>query len=78
MPYIGHFFGGTKQQEYKRTIELFKQIYETKGLYYALALLYDSQYDRKDLKAMMDMLETDIRSKVNAIKKEVDKKNNAN
>lgn len=53
--------GGTKKAEYNRSIELFKEIYKAKGLYYALALLYDSQYDRKDIKAMMDILEIDVR-----------------
>src|SRR6185369_48659 len=46
-------FGGSKDAEYRRSAELFVQIAKEKGAYYALALLYDSQYDRKDLKRMM-------------------------
>ena len=46
----------SKNQEYKRTIELFGQIYKNKGLYFALALLYDSQYGNKDLKGMLEVL----------------------
>jgi hypothetical protein len=49
-------FGGTKDAEYRRTIEMFEDIYKTKGLYYALALLYDSQYENKDLLGMMEIL----------------------
>jgi hypothetical protein len=47
---------GSKHQEYVRTIELFEQIYKEKGLYCALALLYDSQYDNKDLLGMLEVL----------------------
>jgi hypothetical protein len=35
---------------------MFEDIYKTKGLYYALALLYDSQYENKDLLGMMEIL----------------------
>jgi hypothetical protein len=49
-------FGGTKDAEYRRTIQLFEEIYKNKGLYYALALLYDSQYDREDIKNMMELI----------------------
>jgi hypothetical protein len=48
-------FGGTKDAEYRRSIELFKEIFKNKGVYFALAFLYDSQYDRKDIKEMMDL-----------------------
>jgi len=48
--------GGTKDAEYRRTIQLFEEIYKNKGLYYALALLYDSQYDREDIKNMMELI----------------------
>lgn len=47
---------GTKLAEYERTIELFEQIYKSKGLYFALALLYDSQYTNADLCGMMEVL----------------------
>lgn len=50
------FGPGSKHNEYVRTIELFEQIYKEKGLYFAIALLYDSQYDNKDLLGMMEVL----------------------
>jgi hypothetical protein len=49
-------FGGTKDAEYRRTIEMFEEIYSEKGLFYALAFLYDSQYDRQDILAIMEIL----------------------
>lgn len=49
-------FGGTKDAEYRRTIELFEETFKEKGTYYALALLYDSQYDREDILKMMEIL----------------------
>lgn len=47
----------TKEGEYYRTIELFEYLFKTQGPYYALAILYDSQYGRDDIKAMMDLIE---------------------
>lgn len=47
---------GTKTAEYTRTIELFEEIHKSKGLYFALALLYDSQYTNADLCGMMEVL----------------------
>ena len=49
-------FGGTKNAEYRRSIQMFEQIYKEKGLYFALAFLYDSQYGSKDILAMMEIL----------------------
>ncbi len=49
-------FGGSKNAEYRRSIEMFEQIYKEKGLYYALAFLYDSQYTNEDLLGMMEIL----------------------
>ena len=49
-------FGGTKNAEYRRSIQHFENIYKEKGLYFALAMLYDSQYDRNDILAMMEIL----------------------
>ncbi len=46
----------TKIDEYKRSVELFEEIYKEKGLYFALALLYDSQYENKDLLGMLEVL----------------------
>jgi len=48
--------GSTKSAEYKRSIELFQEIYQSKGIYYAFAFLYDSQYDKNDILAMMEIL----------------------
>lgn len=48
----------TKEQEYKRTIEMIPEIFEREGkngTYFVLAFLYDSGYTNKDLKAMMDL-----------------------
>ena len=44
------------ESEYKRTIQMFKEIYDSKGLYFALALLYDSGYTREDIGNMMEVL----------------------
>ena len=48
--------GGTKKQEYLRTIELLEEIFEAKGIYFALAFLYDAGYDRKDIHNMMELI----------------------
>jgi hypothetical protein len=48
-------FGGSKDSEYRRSIELFDKIFKEKGTYYALAFLYDSQYDRNDISKMMEI-----------------------
>jgi hypothetical protein len=48
-------FGGTKNAEYRRSVELFNEIFKEKGAYYALAFLYDSQYDRNDISKMMEI-----------------------
>ncbi len=55
--------GGTKKQEYLRTIELLDTIYEEQGLYFVLAFLYDSQYDRKDIHEMMELLAVKLKRK---------------
>lgn len=47
----------TKKAEYRRSIELFQEILNTQGIYFALALFYDSGYNNKDLKAMMELCE---------------------
>ena len=48
-------FGGTKNAEYRRSIELFEEIFTKQGVYFALAFLYDSQYGREDVKKMMEL-----------------------
>lgn len=50
--------GGTKDAEYRRTIDMIPQIFAEhgkNGTYFVLAFLYDSQYSNEDLKAMMDL-----------------------
>ena len=49
-------FGSTKKGEYYRSIELFEEIFKTRGVYFALAFLYDSQYTKEDIKGMMDLI----------------------
>lgn len=49
-------FWPSKNAEYRRSIELFEEIYKTQGAYFALAFLYDSGYEGKDLKRMMDLI----------------------
>ena len=48
---------GTKRAEYERSIRMFELIYKQQGLYFALAFLYDSQYDREDMLKMMEIIE---------------------
>ena len=55
--------GGTKEQEYLRTIDLLDTIYKEQGLYFVLAFLWDSGYSRKDIHEMMKLLE---RAKINS------------
>jgi hypothetical protein len=50
-------FGGTKHAEYMRSIELLEEIFKTQGIYFALAFLNDSGYDRQDISNMMHILE---------------------
>lgn len=47
----------TKEEEYLRSIELFKEVYDTKGLMLALYLLADSGYNNEDLYNMAKLLE---------------------
>lgn len=49
-------YGGSKSREYKRTIELLKEINENQGLYFVLAFLYDCQYSREDIAAIMELI----------------------
>lgn len=49
-------FGGSKAQEYKRTIEHLRQITKEQDIYFVLAFLYDAQYSREDIAAMMDII----------------------
>ena len=47
--------GSTRHGEYQRTIEHLIDINEDQGLYYAIAFLYDAQYDRDDIKIILEM-----------------------
>ena len=49
-------FGATKKGEYYRTIELLDTIYQEQGLYFVLAFLWDSQYNREDIHEMMELI----------------------
>lgn len=60
MSYIPTTYGATKKGEYYRSIEMIPEIFEKhgkNGTYFILAFLYDSQYDRDDIKAMMELCE---------------------
>jgi hypothetical protein len=46
----------TKQQEYARTAEMFKEICKTNKPYFALALLSDSGYNNNDLRGILKEL----------------------
>lgn len=48
-----HQIEGSKRAEYLRTIDMLKRIFEEQGIYFVLAFLYDSQYGRDDIAAMM-------------------------
>lgn len=51
----------TLEKEYKRTIELFKEILASKGLIMALYLLADSGYTNEDLYNLITILENEQR-----------------
>ena len=44
------------KQHLLRSIELFKEIYEEKDFYFAIALLYDSGYKNEDLGNMLELI----------------------
>jgi lipoate synthase len=48
-----------KKREYHRSIEVLQHIKETQPLYYILAFIYDSGYDKKDIVEMMKIIEVD-------------------
>ena len=50
---------GSKHQEYVRTAEMLVELASRSdmGVYYAVALLFDSQYDQTDLRALLPILE---------------------
>ena len=54
--------GSTKKGEYMRSAEHFTNIAIEQGLYLALAMLYDSQYNNKDLKEIIHYMEKDKRN----------------
>lgn len=54
--------GSTKQGEYMRSAEHFTNIALEKGLYLALTMLYDSQYNNEDIKEILKYMEKDKRN----------------
>ena len=54
--------GSTKQAEYMRSAEHFTNIAIEQGLYFALAMLYDSQYSNADIKIILNIMEKDNRN----------------
>lgn len=48
---------GTLQAELHRTAEMLVQIAEEKGVYFAIALLYDSSYDLDRIQALLPILQ---------------------
>ena len=50
--------GSTLQGEYQRSAEFFEQLVQTQGAYFALAFLIDSQYERKDLIKILEIMKT--------------------
>ena len=48
--------GGSLNQELWRTAEMLVDIANTQGIYFAVALLYDSEYDHARLKALLPIL----------------------
>ena len=49
--------GGTLKQELMRTSEMLVDIAETQGVYYAVALLYDSSYDLPRIRSLLPVLQ---------------------
>ena len=52
-----YMIGSTLQGELIRTSELLVDIAKEKGVYYAIALLYDSSYDTERIKALLPILQ---------------------
>jgi len=55
--------GGSKNAEYKRSLDVFEKTIQENGIYFGIAFLYDSQYNREDLKKMMDIMEENKKSR---------------
>ena len=51
------YYGGTLKQELIRTAEMLVDIAEKQGVYFAIALLYDSSYDQERIKALLPVLQ---------------------
>lgn len=50
------YSGGTKKGELDRTAELFKQILDEQGAYFALMFLVDAGYDRNDIELIAERI----------------------
>ena len=51
--------GPTKQGEYSRSAELFTELCNTQGIYFALFLLADSGYNNKDIQEILKYIKPD-------------------
>lgn len=51
------YSGGTKEGEFKRSAELIVELTKEKGVYYAIAFLYDIEYTREDISRVLGYLE---------------------
>ena len=60
--------GGSLQAELIRTAEMLVQIAQEKGVFFAVAFLYDSSYDTARIKALLPILQ----NTKGAIKKQQD------
>lgn len=49
--------GGTLDQELKRTAEMMVELSAEQGVYFAVALLYDSSYDSERIRKLLPFLE---------------------
>jgi len=52
-----HQIGGTLKQELHRTAQMVVELSADLGVYFAVALLLDSEYDRDRIRALLPILE---------------------
>ena len=55
---MDYYIGGTLDQELQRTAEMMVDITDRQGVYYAVALLFDSNYNTDRLKALLPFLKS--------------------
>lgn len=51
------YLGGSLDRELERTAEMLVSIAETQGVYFAVAMLYDSNYDSDRIKKLLPILQ---------------------